>query len=119
MKTFVPLILTLVSASVYSGGDYFPIHITQFSSDKDEFRFTARISKEREWMERECKDISVVGEYDTLKWALKKAPMNRENHMEAIEYLSRSYHNKENEPPRVSWRLFGLSSSRPLFIICE
>ena len=95
MRVISIFIVLLISAPVHAGGDYFPIHITGFESDGNEFKFSAIISSERKWMEKECKEIYVSGEYDTLKWITHKNPMKKTNHMEAIDYLSKSASSKE------------------------
>ncbi|TRY09410.1 hypothetical protein [Shewanella hanedai] len=95
MRVISIFIVFLLSASVLAGGSYFPIHITEFENDGDEFKLSATVSDERKWMEKECKKISVTGEYDTLKWITHKNPMNKSTHMEAVDYLSKSLKTKE------------------------
>jgi len=95
MRVISIFIVLLFSASVYAGGDYFPIHIIKFSNDGDEFKFSATVSNDRKWMEKECKEIFVSGEYDTLKWITHNNPMDKTNHMQAIDYLSKSASSQE------------------------
>ena len=96
MKIITVFIVLLISAPVQAGGDYFPVHITQFENDGDKFKFSATVSEERKWMEDECEEIFVTGEYDSLKWIAYNTPMNKNNHMKAIDYLSKSLNIKEN-----------------------
>ncbi|AWF82279.1 hypothetical protein BTJ40_16395 [Microbulbifer sp. A4B17] len=90
MREISVFIALFLAASVYAGGDNFPVHITYYEGDGYKFKFTASVSEERKWMDMECEKIYVSGEYDKLKWAKYKRPMSEENHMLALSYLEKA-----------------------------
>lgn len=93
MKIIALILVMLIPTAVCAGGDYFPIIITKFESDGGEFKFTAKVSPERKWMDKSCNEITVAGYYDSVKWARYKAPMSKDNHKGAIEYLRKASSN--------------------------
>ncbi len=95
VKKAIYLTLLMLPLIAEAGGSYYPITITSFTHNKYEFHFTAKASEERKWMDQECKEIEVSGEYDTLKWIGYKRPMNKDNHMQAIKYLANSAKNNK------------------------
>ncbi len=96
MKLVSLVALFFCTGTVFAGGDYFPIEITEISTNNDKFSFKAIPTAERPWMDRECAEITVNGEYDSFKWLTSTKPMSHENHMQSIEYLLKSFTSKQS-----------------------
>lgn len=81
-------------------------------SDENWDEYTVVLSPtgvEAHWHEEKCESLTVVGEFDSLRWAAYKRPMSVEAHKRSISYLSESIGQrvlfgvmgnglKENEP---------------------
>lgn len=97
MKKLLIISICFVSQPILAGGDYFPVKVISIESSSTEFSLVARpIVEEKAWMDKECREIAVVGNFDRLRWARYKSPMSKETHLNSIEALKEAMKNKTN-----------------------
>ncbi len=91
MKYFIAIFIAMFQSTLYAGGDFFPIIISSVDIDGNDFTFIAKpVVENRKWMDPECKQISVSGTYDSLRWIRYSSPMSRDSHRRSLGALRES-----------------------------
>lgn len=93
-RIYLIFIFGLFSQGVLSGGYHFEVLVESFDKNGenwDEYTLVlSPTSSEANWPEEKCESLTVVGEFDSLRWATYKRPMSKETHQRSISYLSES-----------------------------
>ncbi|UTA48340.1 hypothetical protein L1F30_02060 [Simiduia sp. 21SJ11W-1] len=96
MNRYIVTLLIAFASPAFSGGDHFPIHVTEIEIDGSNFSFNAiPVTEERKWMEEECTSVKVSGTYGVLKWLNYKAPISKDEHALALATLQKSYESEK------------------------
>ena len=87
-------LLSIVSKSVIAGGYHFEVIVDALEVNEGSWHQYLAVlrptGKAAQWPEEQCKEITIEGEYDALRWATYKRPMSADTHKQSILHLSSS-----------------------------